>query len=57
MGTRLETSYLPVLGFTLQHERILRLVNVVGVLLLDALDVGLRLDAFIFGESAFVSLL
>jgi hypothetical protein len=50
-------SHLPVLGLTLQHERVLGLVNVIGVLVLDALDVGLGLDALVLGESALVTLL
>jgi len=52
-----QSPYLPVLGFTLQHDGVLGLVNIIGVLLLDALDVGLRLDAVILGESALVALL
>lgn len=50
-------AYLPVLGLTLQHQRVLRLVNIIGILLLDALDICLGLDAVVFGESALVTLL
>jgi hypothetical protein len=39
----------------LQHHRVLGLVDIIGVLLLDALDVGLGLDAVVLGESALVS--
>jgi hypothetical protein len=50
-------SHLPVLGLTLQHHLVLGLVDIVGVLLLDALDVGRGLDAVVLGESALVTLL
>jgi hypothetical protein len=46
---------LPVLGLAQQHLGVLGLVDVIGVLLLDALDVGLGLDALILGESALVA--
>jgi hypothetical protein len=49
--------YLPVLGLTLQHNRVLGLVNVIWVLFFDLLDVGLGLDALILGESALMALL
>ena len=49
--------HLPVLSLTLQQQRVLGLVNVIGVVLLDALDIGLCLDAVVFGEGALVSLL
>jgi hypothetical protein len=50
-------SYLPVLGLALQHDRVFGLVNVIWILVLDLLDVGLSLDALIFGECALVALL
>jgi hypothetical protein len=50
-------SYLPVFGLTLQHTRVLGLVNVIWVLVFDLLDVGLSLDALILGESALMTLL
>ena len=51
------SSYLPVLGLALQHQRVLGLVNVIGILLLDALDVCLSLDAVILGKGALMALL
>ena len=50
-------AHLPVLGLALQHHRVLGLVDIIGVLLLDALDVGGSLDAVVLRESALVSLL
>ena len=50
-------SYLPVFGLALQHDRVFGLVNVIWILVLDLLDVGLSLDALIFGECALVALL
>jgi hypothetical protein len=46
---------LPVLGLAQEHLGVLGLVDVIGVVLLDALDVGLGLDALILGESALVA--
>lgn len=46
---------LPVLGLAEEHLGVLGLVNVIGVLLLNALNVGLGLDALILGESALVA--
>jgi hypothetical protein len=57
-GDMMETeTYLPVLGLGLQQHLVLGLVNVIGVLLLDVLDVGLGLDALILRECALVTLL
>jgi hypothetical protein len=50
-------TYLPVLGLGLKQDRVLGLVNVIGVLLLDVLDVSLGLDALILGEGALMTLL
>ena len=50
-------TYLPVFGLGLQEDLVLRLVNVIGVLFLDVLDVCLGLDALILGEGALVTLL
>jgi hypothetical protein len=50
-------TYLPVLGLGLKQDLVLGLVNVVGVLLLDVLDVSLGLDALILGEGALMTLL
>jgi hypothetical protein len=46
---------LPVLGLAEEHLGVLGLVDIIGVLLLDALDVGLGLDALVLGESALVA--
>jgi hypothetical protein len=51
------SPYLPVLGLTLQHQWILGLINVIGILLFDALDVCLGLDAVVFGKGALMTLL
>lgn len=48
-------SYLPVLGFTLKHHRVLRLTDLARVLLLDVLGTLLGLDAVILGEGALVA--
>jgi hypothetical protein len=50
-------TYLPVLGLGLKQDIVLGLVNVIGVLLLDVLDVSLSLDALILGEGALMTLL
>jgi hypothetical protein len=50
-------TYLPVLGLGLKQDIVLGLVNVIGVLLLDVLDISLGLDALILGEGALMTLL
>jgi hypothetical protein len=47
--------YLPVLGITLEHQRVLRLAVVFLVVLLDLLGGLLGLDAVILGEGALVA--
>lgn len=50
-------THLPVLGLALEQHGILGLVDVIWVFLLDLLNVGLCLNAIIFGEGAFMALL
>jgi hypothetical protein len=38
---------LPVLGLALQHQRILGLADLTGIIVLDLLDVGLGLDTVV----------
>jgi hypothetical protein len=48
---------LPVFGLTLQHQRVLWLADLAGIIVLHLLDVRLGLDTVVFGESALMSLL
>jgi hypothetical protein len=50
-------SHLPVLGFTLQHEGILRLADFSSIIILNLLHIELGLHAVILGKGALVSLL
>lgn len=49
------SSYLPVLGFTLEHHGVLGLADLACILLLDVLGTLLGLDAIILGEGALVT--
>jgi hypothetical protein len=50
-----KVTYLPVLGLTGKHGRVLGLTDVASVLVLDLLDVFLGADAVILGESTLVA--
>jgi hypothetical protein len=48
-------TYLPVLGLTGKHGRVLGLADVTSILVLDLLDVLLGANAVILGESTLVA--
>lgn len=50
-------AYLPVLSITLEHDRVLRLRDLVILLLLDLLHLFLRRESVVLGERAVVALL
>lgn len=50
-------THLPVFGLSLQHQRVLWLADLTGIIILHLLDVRLSLDAVVLGESALMSLL
>jgi len=52
-----DQPYLPVLSLTLEQEWIFRFADFARVVILNLLDVDLRLNAVVLGECAFVSLL
>lgn len=54
---RLWSTYLPILGITLQHQRVFRLADVPRILILDLLDILLSLYTIVLGESALMPLL
>ena len=53
----MEATYFPVLGITLQHQRIFRLANLPILPILNLLHILLGLYPLILGESTMVTLL
>lgn len=48
-------TYLPVLGLTGKHGRVLGLTDVTSILILNLLDILLGADTVILGESTLVA--
>lgn len=48
---------LPIFSIPPEHQFVLRLADIVAILILDFLDILLRLDALVFGESPLMSFL
>jgi hypothetical protein len=56
-GVAVEETHLPVFGITLEHDGILGLADLVGVILFNLLHILLGRDALIFGKGAAMALL
>ena len=51
------STHLPVLGFSPEHQGILWLADIIGILILNFLDIFLRLDTFVLRKCSLVPFL
>jgi hypothetical protein len=56
MAKKKSETYFPVLGISLQHERILGLANLARIVVLNLLHILLRLHPLVLGEGSLVPL-